>query len=160
MPQGLAKGVSAKQTGSMIHWICTIIQHSPPKRLLSNTFYKHPPGSVRLGFHTGVAQREASEQSTLPAVGQKKVKHHRHTSHSSKAPRTSNNINTQQVLCIASAGKHTSCLKDKAIRKSKLLHQLPATTGEEMVGHKALKSVFLHVKYLKNSIRLSDRRGY
>lgn len=75
--------------------------------------------------------------------------------------------NSQQVLCTATAGKQPTGrkynfhLRGKAIWRLKLLHQLPATMGEEMVGHKALRSTVLHVKYLKTSIiRASDRTGY
>lgn len=59
------------------------------------------------------------------------------------------------------ARQRTSHLKDKAIWKLKLLHQLPATMGEETVEHKALSSTVLLVKYLKTSIiRVSDRTGH
>lgn len=71
------------------------------------------------------------------------------------------------MLCTSTAGKQTTGrkytfhLQDKAIWKLKLLHQLPAAVGEEMVEDKAPRSAVLHVKYLKTSIiRMSDRTGF
>lgn len=86
-PEGLAKGVSAKHSGSRIHWVPTIIQCPSLKRggssCKATPFTYTPLGSVRLCQDTGEAEH------TLPAVWRKEVQHYSHVPQQ-KTPQTYN----------------------------------------------------------------------